>query len=181
MAGWDKESIEKLKKYYADGLTMSQIASNLKGFSRNAVVGKIHRLNLVLRSTPVAKKPVAPKRKLRHTFTGATIIRPKVSKPLPPEPEGPKIRERIRLGVEFDDDVFFASWIFNLKPALPEMHKIPNSGECKWITGNVNDPHAKWCRKPTLGFSSWCEYHYKLVYISPTERLETRYDYRKKK
>ncbi|MGH6659052.1 MAG: GcrA family cell cycle regulator, partial [Sphingomicrobium sp.] len=60
---WTEERIERLKKLWADGSTASQIAEELGGVSRNAVIGKAHRLGLEQRPSPVkpgeekAKKP----------------------------------------------------------------------------------------------------------------------------
>src|SRR6476646_7678551 len=70
---WTDERIERLKKIWHDGATASQIADELGGVSRNAVIGKAHRLGLEQRPSPVkpgeekeAKKaapaaPAAPK------------------------------------------------------------------------------------------------------------------------
>jgi GcrA cell cycle regulator len=64
---WTEERIERLKKMWHDGATASQIADELGGVSRNAVIGKAHRLGLEQRPSPVkpgeekeAKKPAAP-------------------------------------------------------------------------------------------------------------------------
>jgi GcrA cell cycle regulator len=64
---WTEERIERLKKMWADGATASQIADELGGVSRNAVIGKAHRLGLEQRPSPVkpgeekeVKKPAAP-------------------------------------------------------------------------------------------------------------------------
>ena len=43
---WTDERVEKLKKLWAEGLSASQIAAQLGGVSRNAVIGKVHRLKL---------------------------------------------------------------------------------------------------------------------------------------
>src|SRR3954451_11674173 len=61
---WTEERIERLKKMWHDGATASEIADELGGVSRNAVIGKAHRLGLEQRPSPVkpgeekeAKKP----------------------------------------------------------------------------------------------------------------------------
>ncbi len=61
---WTEERIERLKKMWHDGATASQIADELGGVSRNAVIGKAHRLGLEQRPSPVkpgeeVKKPAA--------------------------------------------------------------------------------------------------------------------------
>lgn len=62
---WTDERVEKLKKLWAEGLSASQIAAQLGGVSRNAVIGKVHRLNLpgrVKAGGPVTSARSAPKR-----------------------------------------------------------------------------------------------------------------------
>ena len=66
---WTDERIERLKTMWTDGSTASQIADELGGVSRNAVIGKAHRLGLEARPSPVkageekdkVKKAAAPK------------------------------------------------------------------------------------------------------------------------
>jgi len=43
---WNEEKVEKLKELWGKGSTASQIAEIIGGISRNAVIGKAHRLNL---------------------------------------------------------------------------------------------------------------------------------------
>lgn len=57
---WTDERIDQLKKLWAKGMTASQIAEELGGVSRNAVIGKAHRLGLKSRPSPVK---AAPKKK----------------------------------------------------------------------------------------------------------------------
>ena len=49
---WTDERVEMLKKLWADGLSASQIARKMGGVTRNAVIGKVHRLGLSGRATP---------------------------------------------------------------------------------------------------------------------------------
>lgn len=64
---WTDERIATLKRMWEGGATASQIATELGGVSRNAVIGKAHRLGLKARPSPVKandkKKPAAPARK----------------------------------------------------------------------------------------------------------------------
>src|SRR5690349_23076687 len=62
---WTDERIDRLKELWSQGMTASQIADALGGVSRNAVIGKAHRLGLQSRPSPVrsadaADEPVAP-------------------------------------------------------------------------------------------------------------------------
>jgi GcrA cell cycle regulator len=58
---WTEENIELLKKLWADGLSASQIKSEIPGASRNAVMGKIHRLNLGGKRIAKPKPKATPK------------------------------------------------------------------------------------------------------------------------
>ena len=52
---WTDEMVEDLKKMWKKGLTTNEIAKNL-GVSKNSIVGKVHRLNLTARHSPIKKK-----------------------------------------------------------------------------------------------------------------------------
>ena len=56
--GWTDERVELLKQLWSEGLSASQIARQLGGVTRNAVIGKVHRLGLAGRATPArAERP----------------------------------------------------------------------------------------------------------------------------
>ena len=57
---WSDERIEQLKELWSKGMTASQIADELGGVSRNAVIGKAHRLGLQARPSPVKPNEPAP-------------------------------------------------------------------------------------------------------------------------
>src|SRR5688572_27183026 len=81
---WTDERIERLKKMWTQGSTASQIAEELGGVSRNAVIGKAHRLGLESRPSPV--KPGEEKEK-KATAKASAAPAPKVAKPAPaPKP-----------------------------------------------------------------------------------------------
>ena len=50
---WTDERVETLKRMWAEGQSASQIAKELGGVTRNAVIGKAHRLGLQSRPSPV--------------------------------------------------------------------------------------------------------------------------------
>src|SRR5436853_1786140 len=68
---WTDERVELLKKLWADGLSASQIAAELGGITRNAVIGKVHRLGLSGR----AKSPAAASPRPRQTRVHQQMIR----------------------------------------------------------------------------------------------------------
>ena len=57
---WTDERVELLKKLWADGLSASQIANELGSVTRNAVIGKVHRLGLSGRTKSLATSAVQP-------------------------------------------------------------------------------------------------------------------------
>ncbi|MEQ8411120.1 MAG: GcrA family cell cycle regulator [Erythrobacter sp.] len=79
---WTDERIATLKKMWESGATASQIADELGGVSRNAVIGKAHRLGLKSRPSPVKandkKKPAPKKQAAKPTppKKGASPARP---------------------------------------------------------------------------------------------------------
>ncbi|MDF8335020.1 GcrA family cell cycle regulator [Novosphingobium cyanobacteriorum] len=81
---WTEERIEKLTKMWEGGATASQIADELGGVSRNAVIGKAHRLGLKARPSPVKPNEKAE----------AAPAAPKAARPAPPpaEPRAPAPR-----------------------------------------------------------------------------------------
>lgn len=80
---WTDERIDQLKGMWERGLTASQIADELGGVSRNAVIGKAHRLGLQSRPSPV-KANEAPRK------TAAAAPPPPARKPAPAEVEAPR-------------------------------------------------------------------------------------------
>jgi GcrA cell cycle regulator len=69
---WTDERIERLKELWTKGMTASQIAEELGGVSRNAVIGKAHRLDLQSRPSPVKA-------------TDGEVAKPEPRKVLPPK------------------------------------------------------------------------------------------------
>ena len=99
---WTDERIEQLRTMWEKGLTASQIADELGGVSRNAVIGKAHRLGLKSRPSPVkatekpkpakapAPKPAAPAPRAAAPAAPARPAAPAAARPNPgPAPEAP--------------------------------------------------------------------------------------------
>ena len=105
---WTDERIDQLKSMWTKGMTASQIAEELGGVSRNAVIGKAHRLGLQSRPSPVkasdgedapARKPAAPRVKAATAAPAAA--------PVPKAPPAPAPRAAA--------------------PAAPAQHATPRS------------------------------------------------------
>src|SRR6056300_126663 len=66
---WTDDRVETLKQLWTDGLSASQIARKMGGVTRNAVIGKVHRLGLSGRASPARVSTV-------RVNTGASRARP---------------------------------------------------------------------------------------------------------
>jgi GcrA cell cycle regulator len=86
---WTDERIATLKKMWEGGATASQIADELGGVSRNAVIGKAHRLGLKARPSPVKPNEEKPEIK-KPAASAAPAVKPPVKKPLPAAPARPQ-------------------------------------------------------------------------------------------
>lgn len=75
---WTKDKIEQLKALWADGLSAERIAGKLGGITRNAVIGKVHRLGLAGRAKSPQRKPTNIKRLMQKP---AQRVAPKWIKP----------------------------------------------------------------------------------------------------
>src|SRR5829696_7819780 len=64
---WTDERVELLKKLWADGLSASQIAAELGGVTRNAVIGKVHRLGLSGRAKSPSSSAPRPRKPRTHS------------------------------------------------------------------------------------------------------------------
>ena len=136
---WTDERIEVLKSMSAQGLSAGQIAEKLGGVSRNAVIGKLHRLQRGERSRP--SRPARPHKALarvpapvRPAESREEVFRPMVAPPTPPpmdrEPGDP-------VGVSF--------------LALQE-HM------CRWPIGDPSSTSFGFCGD-RIGHGSYCERH----------------------
>ncbi|HMP57360.1 MAG TPA: GcrA family cell cycle regulator [Novosphingobium sp.] len=97
---WTEERIDKLTKMWEGGATASQIADELGGVSRNAVIGKAHRLGLKARPSPVkpnekpeaapaAAKPAKPVPEVAPAAPARPAPKPVAASPAPVEPPAP--------------------------------------------------------------------------------------------
>ncbi|MCW4461808.1 GcrA family cell cycle regulator [Sphingomonas sp. BT-65] len=88
---WTDERIETLRKMWDSGMTATQIAEELGGVSRNAVIGKAHRLGLASRPSPV--KPNAPEAKAAAPAAEAAPAPKPAPAPRPAPAPAPQPRE----------------------------------------------------------------------------------------
>lgn len=146
---WTEERVEILKKLWMDGLSASQIASQC-GVTRNAVIGKVHRLNLSGRAKPAAPTP-RPK-KTRPPAPTRPVRQPAR---LPAVKAAPAAR-RLDLTVPIE------------RLVVPLGAKVPLLGldekMCRWPSGDPRDAGFGFCGHERFGLMSYCEYHARIAY-----------------
>src|ERR1700741_3654370 len=93
---WTDERVELLKKLWSDGLSASQIAAELGGITRNAVIGKVHRLGLSGRAKSPSSAAPRPRKARAHphmlrvsrpAIRGNTALAQAFEYDIEPEPE----------------------------------------------------------------------------------------------
>ena len=136
---WNEEKVAKLKELWGKGNTASQIAEIIGGISRNAVIGKAHRLNLSAKiktrtatsnqsfDNSVDEKYIQKKRGRKSKFKSLIIEKDF-------EPENPKQLE------ELDESL------------------------CKWPVGHPNEKSFYFCGRSSLKDFSYCKLHLLYAY-----------------
>ncbi|GEO83555.1 MULTISPECIES: GcrA family cell cycle regulator [Alphaproteobacteria] len=168
---WTDERVEKLKRLWSEGLSASQIAAQLGGVSRNAVIGKVHRLNLPGRAkaggnttaTRAAKRPAAaPPRTASFAPRAATrtVVRAVGANMLKEEVEIDGLEE-----IEVAPNGRFILPI-SRKLALTEL----TERTCKWPIGDPMKDDFHFCGCESAETSPYCSYHAKLAYQPVGER-----------
>lgn len=137
---WTDERIESLRNMWEKGLTASQIADELGGVSRNAVIGKAHRLGLKSRPSPVkatekVAKPVKASTAPKPTAPAAPA--PRATAPIQPRPApaAPKPEPRPVAETSAEDGVQAAP-----KPDAPRIVSIGPGGFIRQGPGDQQAP-----------------------------------------
>lgn len=144
-AGWTDERVERLKTLWAEGLSASQIASELGGVTRNAVIGKVHRLGLSGRVTTAAKPraPRAPRLQRSARFGAIGSVRHRSNLAL----ASPDIEY-------VEEDVVVSAEIVPLARYLTLAELEPSS--CRWPIGDPASSDFRFCGAPALPGQSYC-------------------------
>lgn len=171
---WTDDRVSRLAKLWAEGLSASQIAEDLGGVTRNAVIGKIHRLGLSGRDKPAGKSNAGARRKpaARPAASGggssSTYTRPRTTT---------RTVGNTALKVELEEDVAFQP-----KPipdlVAPESRKLTlmelTETTCKWPTGDPTMPGFSFCGHTSKDDKPYCAFHNKLAFQPPNERRRRR-------
>ncbi len=172
---WTDERVEQLKKLWADGLSASQIAAQLGGVSRNAVIGKVHRLKLSGRgkttSTQTRSKKVntgAPggqrsggssahmASRIVSRSVGATALQTEYSTDLVPHTITKTVTDVV-------------------VPISRRLELVQLSERtCKWPVGDPLQPDFNFCGNDVGESGPYCTYHSRLAYQPASDRRRIR-------
>ena len=159
---WTDERVELLKKLWTDGLSASQIAAELGGITRNAVIGKVHRLGLSGR----AKSPSSTAPRPRKTRTHAHMLR--VARPA--------IRGNTALAQAFEYEVEVeAELVDNIIPIGQRRTLLELTEEtCRWPIGDPGSSDFFFCGGRTITSLPYCAFHSRVAYQPPNMRRDRR-------
>ena len=158
---WNDERVETLKKLWSEGLSASQIASRIGGVTRNAVIGKVHRLGLSGRAPTSRTSTARPRPRMSSTrrstksrFTGI----------------GP-----MTLRASFQPDAEpFVSTYEELDIPLAERKSLLDLTEssCRWPIGDPQNPEFHFCNRGKLAGLPYCEFHARRAFqpVQPRRR-----------
>ena len=157
---WTEDRVEELKKLWAEGHSASQIAKQLGGVTRNAVIGKVHRLGLSGRATP--SRPVKrPPRLARPKPAPARVVK-----------EAPATT---------GNDAATTPAVRSTAPSLPplklESGETPNvlnirDSMCKWPIGDPADKNFAFCGRQSAS-GPYCAEHAKVAF-QPARKKDKR-------
>jgi GcrA cell cycle regulator len=160
MMNWTDERVELLKKLWAEGLSASQIAAELGSITRNAVIGKVHRLGLSGRAKTVSSPAPRPRKprpvteaRPRPMVHGNTALAPVYHPVIEQEPE------------DLPDPVA------NVIP-MADRCTILDLTEftCRWPVGDPGKPDFFYCGSHTKIGLPYCAYHSRIAYQPVQDR-----------
>lgn len=188
---WTDERVDVLKKLWADGLSASQIAAQLGGVSRNAVIGKVHRMKLSSRGR-AAPAAAAPKKKAVTPQPTIVVQKPVTAAPIAaaprpvPQPAPAPQPQRIMthsvgataLQAQFDEQPETENIVRladNVVPISRRLHLLQlTERTCKWPHGDPMAEDFSFCGHESNETSPYCNYHAGLAFQPASERRRAR-------
>jgi GcrA cell cycle regulator len=157
---WTDERVELLKKLWSDGLSASQIAAELGGITRNAVIGKVHRLGLSGRAKSASSTAPRP-RKARSPMMRIGRA---------------SIRGNTALAHAYEMDAEAAPELIDNVIPIGQRRTILELTEqtCRWPVGDPGSSEFFFCGGNTIGGLPYCAYHSRVAYQPASERRRDR-------
>lgn len=161
---WTDERVNMLKKLWAEGYSASQIAKSLGDTTRNAVIGKVHRLGIAERAvSPQAQTRKANKAKTMAPRKPAKPVKAKARKaPAIRRPDNPIIRPETSEAVPTRMELWAERPI-----SLLEL----NLHTCRWPIGDPATDDFHFCGGKVETSDVYCEVHRKIAY-QPAKRKQ---------
>ena len=155
---WTDERVSTLKKLWLDGLSASQIAKQLGGVTRNAVIGKVHRLGLSGR----AKSPSSAAPRPRKARPAQHMMR--VTRPVS--------RGNTALAQAFEVEVEAEPVTYdNVVPMSQRLSLLElNEATCHWPVGDPSSPDFFFCGGKALSGLPYCAQHSRVAYQPAADR-----------
>ena len=150
---WTEEKVAKLKELWGKGNTASQIAEIIGGISRNAVIGKAHRLNL------------SAKIKTRTAISSQSFDNSKNEKNIQIVKRGRKSKFK-SLIIEKD-----------FEPENPKQLEELDENSCKWPIGHPDEKSFYFCGRSSLKDFSYCKLHLLYAYQPKGKKDDTTEKY----
>lgn len=150
---WTEERVSLLRKLWGEGHTAAEIAKQLGGVTRNAVIGKAHRLKLSNRVSPIQqnKKP-ANKNVERKTTKKLSSVPSVLSHNVSSVLSSPK-----NVQVTYSNNSGELYSLMDLKPRM-----------CRWPCGDPKHDDFGFCGDSSMPGLPYCEKHAKLAYQAST-------------
>jgi GcrA cell cycle regulator len=163
--GWTDERVDSLRKLWLDGLSASQIAKQLGGgVTRNAVIGKVHRLGLSGRAKTMAAP--APRARKPRPVT-ATVSRPMVS-------GNTALAQPVRVLVEPEPEEL-PDPVSNVIAMTDRCTILDlNESTCRWPVGDPGKVDFFYCGSRTKIGLPYCAFHSRIAYQPVQDRNRRR-------
>ncbi len=166
---WNDERVELLKKLWTEGLSASQIAAELGGVTRNAVIGKVHRLGLSGRAK--SQNAAAP----RPRKTNPQPQRPAATRPV----SMPQIRGNVALKpVAAAEPYHIVETQPEAEVVVPMSRRVKilelREAMCKWPIGDPTHEDFVFCGADCGFGTPYCTYHSAVAYQPAAERRRAR-------
>jgi GcrA cell cycle regulator len=161
---WTDERVELLKKLWSDGLSASQIAAELGGITRNAVIGKVHRLGLSGRAKPSSSVPRTRKNRAAHMMR---VSRPSV--------RGNTALARHAFALYELETEAEPEPLENIIPIGQRCQLLElTDSTCRWPIGDPGSPDFFFCGGKPISELPYCAYHARIAYQPINDRRRDR-------